>query len=364
MKHPVPLLLALLASPTLISGQQAPVIRLSDLHTEAGLYYKAYANDYQPLSPATSYSVGNQMGSAGPDRFWNFSEGPTDRILRFDYLSPTGIPEAADFPLATVVERKSVENAGEIEWLFFEAVPGVGRRVHGFHSEQFSPGSPSTPFSQPIVDFPDGIRYQDTWTTSFSTESEFPSLDPEWTVGFPMQVIWSSQFTADAWGVVQLPRLGLVDALRINEELTLDIAADLGDGYQHIVTEYVRNYYWLSPGRGLVAQIGSTQGSTMPPENFSLATAFVRMFETNKKPGSTGTAPQPVNDLRVTVSNERVLIQWQKAPNASRYRVEASAGDLGSAEWVPLVEETANDYFFDPVGPTQQARFYRVVSLP
>jgi hypothetical protein len=63
------------------------------------------------------------------------------------------------------------------------------------------------------------------------------------------------------------------------------------------------------------------------------------------------------------VSNNNVLVQWQKAPNASRYRVEWTE-DLEQGEWAPLVEETANDYFFDPVGPAQKDRFYRVVSLP
>lgn len=366
MKHTIPLLLALCVATGLANGQEAPIIRLNDLHIEPGLYYRAHANAYNPLLPGTSHPVGNRMGTAGPDRFWDFSQGPTDRTLRFDYINAAGVPEAADFPQATIVERKVVEGTSDIEWLMFEPVPGIGRKIYGFYSDAFSPGMPSIPFSQPIVDFPDGIRYGDTWTTSFTTESMFPSLDPEWNLNFMILTTWDSKFTADAWGVVLLPNLGLVDALRINEELTVDISADLGfgDGYFHVETDYIRNYYWLSPGRGIVAQISSTQGTTMPPENFDRATAFVRMFETNKKPGSIGTEPQPVNNLRLTVSNDRVLIQWQKAPNASRYRVEYSAGGLGQDDWIPLIHETANDYFFDPSGPQHQTRFYRVVSLP
>lgn len=362
MKHPVPLLLALLTGPWLAGAQQAPVIRLNDLHTQTGLYYRAYANAYQPLL-GPSYAVGNVMGSAGPDGFWDFSQGPTERTLRFDYIGPSGVPEAADFPLATLLERKTVEGTGEVEWLMLEPVAGLGRKVHGLYSESFSPSLPSIPFSQPIVDFPDGIRYQDTWITSMITESMFPSLDPEWSLDFRMQTTWNSTFTADAWGRMLLPNLGLLNVLRINEELTVDIAADLGDGYQHIETDYVRNYYWLSPGRGIVAELHSTQGSSMPPENFAQATAFVRMFETNKKAGSVDDSPQPVNNLRLTVSNNNVLVQWQKAPNASRYRVEWT-DNLEQGEWIPLVEETANDYFFDPAGPAQKDRFYRVVSLP
>jgi hypothetical protein len=363
MKHTIPLLLVLFASPWFASAQQAPIIRLSDLHTQPGLYYRAYANAYEPIF-GTPYPVNSRMGSAGPDRFWDFSQGPTDRTLRFDYLGPAGIPEAADFPQATIVERKTVEESGVVEWLMIEPAPGLGRRVHGFYSDQFSPGMPSIPFSQPIVDFPDGIRYQDTWTTSMITESLFPSLDPEVPTDFPMQTTWNSTFVADAWGRVLLPNLGLLDVLRINEELTVDVAANWdGSGYQHLVTEYVRNYYWLSPGRGIVAELHSTQHGTTPPADFAQATAFVRMFETNKKPGAIDDGPQPAGNVRLVVSNNHVLVQWQKAANASRYRVEWT-DDLLNGEWTPLVEETANDYFFDPVGPTNKDRFYRVVSLP
>jgi hypothetical protein len=160
-----------------------------------------------------------------------------------------------------------------------------------------------------------------------------------------------------------LPGLGLVDVLRANEEQVVDIAADLGEGWQHIETDYVRSYYWLSPGRGIVAQMASLQASAPPPANFDRAAAFVRMYETNKEPGSGNTDPQPVTNLRVTVSNGRVLVQWTKAANATRYRVEYSTMGWGSEEWQVLGTETTSDFLFDPDGISSGGRFYRVVSL-
>jgi hypothetical protein len=359
------LILGMLTAVAPLAQSQAPVIRAGDMFNEVGLYYRAYVNHYSSLLNTGSYPVGNLMKSPGPDQFWDFLQGPTERILRFDYLDPTGIPEAADFPLAKIAERKMVEGVGEVEWTFFEQVPGVGRQVYGFHSEQFSPGMPSVPFSQPIIDFPDTISYQTTWQTSFTTVSSFPSLDPELVEDFLLQTTWNSTFTADAWGVVLMPTLGLLDALRINEEQVLSVAADFGDGWQPIQTDSIRSYYWLSPGRGIIAQITSIPGEAgvMPSLNFSSAAAFVRMFDTNKDGTSGSTDPQPVSNLRVTVSNERVLIQWSKAANATSYQVEYNSGGMHSDGW-QVLGNTNGDFLFDPEGFGQSVRFYRVVSLP
>jgi hypothetical protein len=359
------LLFGLLAAMGPMAQGQAPVIRSADMFNEAGLYYRAYANHYSSLLNTGSYPVGNVMKAPGPDQFWDFSQGPTERVLRFDYLDPTGLSEAADFQLARIAEAKTVEGVGELEWIFFEQVPGVGRKVYGFYSEQFSPGMPSITFSQPIIDFPDTISYQATWQTSFTTVSSFPSLDPELVEDFLLQTTWNSTFTADAWGVVLMPNLGLLDALRINEEQVLSVAADFGDGWQPIQTDSIRSYYWLSPGRGIIAQITSIPGEAgvMPSLNFSSAAAFVRMFETNKQGGSGGTDPQPVTDLRVTVSNGRVLVQWSKAANAARYRLEYSSNGMTAESWQEL-GSTSENFLFDNAGFGQALRFYRVVSLP
>src|SRR5262245_19469970 len=59
-------------------------ITLSDLFTKTNLYYRAYANRYDPsdVSGGTAYAVpAGLIGDAGPDQFWDFSTGPTNVVL-------------------------------------------------------------------------------------------------------------------------------------------------------------------------------------------------------------------------------------------------------------------------------------------
>jgi hypothetical protein len=86
------------------------------------------------------------------------------------------------------------------------------------------------------------------------------------------------------------------------------------------------------------------------------------MFETNKQGGSGSTDPQPVANLRVTVSNGRLLIRWSKAANATSYEVQYASGGMDTGGWQTL-GNTTGDFLFDDGGFGQSARFYRVVSL-
>src|SRR5262245_38177907 len=85
-------------------------ITLADLFTKTNLYYRAYANRYDPsdVSGGTAYAVpAGLIGDAGPDQFWDFSTGPTNVVLRFDYLSADAVPEASNFPVAAkLVEQE------------------------------------------------------------------------------------------------------------------------------------------------------------------------------------------------------------------------------------------------------------------
>jgi len=311
------------------------------------------------------------MGSAGADRFWDFSSGPTDQIQRYDYLDPAEVPEAADFPGTAMVERKTIEGVAGAEWLMFEQVPGIGRKVLGVVTEVMLLGRQPLLFSPAPIDFPDTINYLDTWNNDFMYEAaEVLGADPEdpdLSMTFRIRQHYSQKFTVDAWGVMLLPGLGLLDVLRVNSEQTItsEYYDDfISQGWEPVGTDFARVYYWISPGHGIVAQLQSAPYGSTPPDNFDRALGFVRMFETNKEPSTGAADPQPVSGLRLTLSNNRLLIQWQKAPNTSRYRVEYSAGGYGSADWQPLASETQNDYLFDPTGPGGEVRLYRVVSLP
>jgi hypothetical protein len=365
------LMFGLVAAVAPLAQGQAPVIRAQDMFTEPGLYYRAYAHDPgSDLLSARYFTVSNQIGTAGTNKFWDFSTGPVDQIQRYDYLSASTVPEAVDFPLAQVVERKTVEGGGDTDWLMFEQVPGVGRRVYGAVSEVTLLGLQPLIFAPAPIDFPDTISYGDAWNNDFAWQViEVIGTDPEDpTIGFSFGIrqTYTVAFTVDAWGIVRLPNLGLLPALRVNGEQTIvsDYYDEDNSSWVNLVNDYSRVYYWLSPDHGIVAQLQSANYTTTAPASFDRALGFVRMFETNKEPGSTSTDPQQVEGLKVDVSNGLVLIEWQKAANTSRYRVEYSSNGFEAEDWQPLGAETQDSYMFDPAGLSGQARFYRVVSLP
>jgi len=337
----------------------------ADMFNEAGTYYLAYANHFDPNDPSTSFPSSHLMGVAGGPQLWDFSTGPTNDLSRYDYVLPAGLDGADAFPLATIAERKATTFEGQTKTnaLFFQQVPGVGRKVYGFYDSDFSSQTPTNVFQPPIVDFPDEIRYQDTWTTSFTlfTTIDVPLVD----ASVPAQLNYSSVFTVDAFGTIDLPKLGFGSALRVNEAQTIAIAVDLeGTGdYQNVETDYTRNYYWLRPSHGIVAQLNSVQSTAPPPDDFDQATAFSRMYETNHKVVQGGTGPNAVTDLSVTYSqdNGQVLLKWSAPASTRKFRVEYSTDLSNPASWVPLA--TLDNQYYQLDTTSGEKRFYRVVSL-
>lgn len=365
-----PILTALLLT-SAAALAEAPTIRSVDMFYKTGEYYRAYGNHYDPLDATTRFNVPTGLiKPPGENLLWDFSSGPTTVVHRFDYIDPTGSWEALDFPLATVAEKKTIEGTGEVAWLFFDPAPGVGRVVYGFYDELFAPYTPSSIFEPSIVDFPETIRYNQTWATDMTVYSTIAYSDPEASAVFPVKLDFHSTFKADAWGTALLPGIGVVDVLRINETQSVDISIDVAvdpeqeGSYTYFETDYLRNYYWLSPGHGIVAQLNSSQGSFTPDNEFATATAFLRMFETNKETDPVDNSVQPAPDLQVIISNGKVLVKWGDAANATRYRVEYSNNPIDPASWQPVGTETSDKLILDPAGPSQSARFYRVVSLP
>jgi len=346
-------------------------ISSADLFNKEGLYYRAYANNFNPLDTSTSFIVGNVVGSEGPDQFWDFSKGPKDRVFRFDYMATGGLGIAQDFPDAELVEQKTDESDGSIEWLFFSQEPGTGRRVYGFYAElPFI--TPLNRFVPPIVDFPDQIFYGLEWTTSTTYENELSLIDPDPEEGGAFNVLiqntHTSRFKVDAHGTILLPaEFGTFgEGLRINEEVTVEVAADFGEGqFEQLETDFVRNFYWVMPGYGIVAQLNSVQSSAPPPNNFARATAFVRMFETNKKPVTSGGNNEltPVKDLQILRNNRTILLTWSKSPGATQYRVEYTTTPTDPASWKSLGDATPDGNWRGETTTQGSARFYRVVSL-
>jgi hypothetical protein len=377
--------LALLSSGVaLAQSSNGPVtITKDDMFNQVGQYYRAYSNPYDLSSASTTNFVNptpyqvpsNLIGSAGPSQIWDFSTGPTNFVYRFDYLAATNpvVADPADYPQATLVEHQTDESTGNTQDLYFSEDPSQGRWVYGFSSDGTGFDYPANAFFAPINDFPATIAYLQTWKTSAvwtNSQSAF---------GIPvgLKIDSESTLTADAWGTIVLPsQLGTFGpGLRIKEVVTQlsyfdqNAFSDTGAAPSWVLeeTDNSINYYWLMPGKGIVASLASTAGANgaVPPDNFSTATQFWRMFETNHKPASTtggGCAtPDPVSDLSIQVSNGQALLKWSKANCATQYRLDYSSNPVDPNSWQTLTTVTNQLLFLDSA--QNSVRFYRVVSI-
>ena len=341
-------------------------ITADDMFNQPGQFYRAYINQ-------TDAAVSGRIGKPGGPQAWDFTTGPTDKILRYDYLPAEESPFSDAFPEAKIVERKTDESNSSVAWLFLEQVPGRGRKVFGFFDPEFGLGSKAIAFNAPIVDFPETININDAWTTSLTFISEFgfgddSEVDPNdpfsggGIFSIPIRLTMSSTFKADAFGIVNQPGVGFGDALRINELQTISTDVDLsGDGqFENLQTDFVRTYYWLRPGLGIAAQITSVQQTTEPPEEFSTAIAFTRTFETNHAKGEDREVVDGVTGLKATFGENSVLLNWNNSPNITSYTVEHT-DNIGDPNSWQRLGETSSNFMIDSDINSSRTRYYRIV---
>ncbi len=346
----------------------------SDMFNQPGQYYRAYANG----TNNNSVVVSGMLGTAGGPQLWDFTSGPSDVVYRFDYLTATNAPHSADFVTAgaRVAEQKADEAGAILQaWMYFTQQPVNGRTVYGFYDPGFSAGigssDPQQVFSPALNDFPATIQYGSAWSSSTTFTNTITFGDPDDPLGgflsMDLLYAYSATATVDAYGVVNSPGIGFGDCLRVNELVTYDISYydDASGGFTHLETDYIRNYYWLRPGRGIVAQVTSQQSNSGPPDNnFLTATAVVRMFETNHPDsGGPGTGGG-IQGLKLTLGPSGALVQWTLLPSVTSYQVEFTA-DLATG-WQKLGNSTTANYVIDAAAgkPNTPVRFYRVVGQP
>jgi hypothetical protein len=360
-------------------GQAQTTITASDMFTQAGQYYRAYAN----AANNTSVNVSSLLGHAGGPQAWDFTTGPAEVTYRFDYVAAGTTPNGANFVAAgaQLAEQKTDEaDPGTPAWLYFAQDAARGRLTQGFYDPGFSlalgglgsllgDAFAENLFDPPLNDFPATIRFGDQWTGSTTYRNTISFGDPEDPEGslfsMDIQFAYSSVAMADAYGVVNSPGIGFGDCLRINELVTYDISIDDGSGLQHLETDYVRNYYWLRPGHGIVAQVTSQQSNSAPPDNnFTTAAAVVRMFETNHPEAGDPTTGGGIQGLKLTLGKSGALLQWTALASVKSYRVEYTTS-AGSG-WQALGNTTTANYLVDDAAnkPGTPLRFYRVVGLP
>jgi hypothetical protein len=330
-----------------------------DMFNQAGQYYRAYANANNSV-----VTVSGVLGIPGGPQAWDFSSGPQDVTYRFNYIPAAQGPGGADFVNAgaQIVEQRINEAATNSQsFLYFKQDAVLGRLDYGFYDPSFSAPQPESLFSPPLQDFPSSIYYGATW----SGVTIFYSILSDPTLGdFPERVTFSASDHVDAYGLVTLPNLGFMNCLRVHELVRYDVAVDLGfgGGYETLATQYVLNYYWLSPGHGIVVQMSSVSPSdgSQPPDNLSTgATAFVRMFALNHPTGGGGTTPT-IKGFKITLGPSSALLQWTLLSGVTSYRVDYATNLGGTPNWQPLGTTTSN-FMLDAGAPAAQRRFYRIV---
>ena len=382
-------------------------ITLDDMFIEPGEYYRAYSNEPPNiLGEPNSVVVAGLMGNAGGGNYWDFSQGPTDDVYRYDYLPRENNIVWFDYPEATVAERAYRESEpGDYSWLLYDPVPGLGRKLFGFWKLDSQYVNPSNRFTNPVVDFPDEINFGDSWTNDIEYRNSYPTdfggfgggggdlggLDDVLGdlgdalgglddilggggdstggggEGLPMIIRHVQSFEVDAYGFIELPDdLGIFECLRVNSLLEVTALVDIeGSGsFSPLGTQNTRVYYWLVPGKGIAAQMTSTASAGPIPDQFNEASLFQRMFETNKQPRDAGCAEaEPVTGLDIVYQSNLVRLKWEEAACAQNYRVQYSLGGLGSGDWQDLTNGSYTDTFFiDTQIKENRVKLYRVIS--
>ncbi len=352
---------ALLCGAAIMAGAAAAqgqiTITSADMFTQPGLYYMTYANSTNTGSVDVSAWV-TPAGSVA--QAWDFRTGPQDVTNRYDYLAATNTPHGADFvavgaKMAYQLTAEGTTNA--LQWYYFTEDPQKGDLEYGFYSPLIQ-DQPESVYTNALEGFPASMHLGDNWTGSSVFYTSYQ--------GTPIQITLSSTDTVDAFGYVTLPIIGALACLRVHEVQALDEAADLGDGYTDVGTEYFLNYYWFAPGHGMVVQINSQPyGGTPPDDMGGQALTLERMFATNHP--APGTNPPPtISGFNLMFVNSVAILQWSPLTGASSYTVEYTTNLAGTITWQSLGSTTPpGNVMADPAAatPGAPARFYRVVGI-
>jgi hypothetical protein len=108
--------------------------------------------------------------------------------------------------------------------------------------------------------------------------------------------------SVDAYCIVDLPQIGQVQALRVNQLATQqEIVGSLPSG----PATYFREYFWLAPGIGKAVHIISTSYSSPPSANFTSAYEVQRVFEATSV---TSTAASLISNLHLRLQNGLAIL--------------------------------------------------------
>lgn len=315
---------------------------VADLPKSIGIYYRAYLS--------TNVEVSSLLGERGGPFRWDFTQplGMDEVVLRADWVAPTDLENGTNFLEATYSERLTKESNGAQSWSFYSVAAGTGRTFYGSYDAVTNPEHPLRIFGPPTVDLPDPVRFGQTWTRSTAFED---ALDLGFAV-IPVSVHFTAQAEVDAYGILILPNIGEIPALRVNEVHTWEFEELLLN--LPLMTNYTRNCYWLVGGIGKAVDILSLPSQAIPPDKFATASIVLRGFEVR---------PWPVTNLRIRLQSQQAIFDWRQETNSSGYRIETRREFSANVPWHLLAEPTNNSWA-DPLLASKPQMFFRVFIRP
>lgn len=321
-----------------------PVFYSTNLPSTTGQYVRAYYSTNVNVAPLLALTNGGQ--------YWDFSQPQqaNETILRTDIVSPNDAGDGGSFPDATYAERDTMEPANQIAWRYY-SLTNAGRLYYGFDAPVDDPVTPLAIFLQPTVDVPASVQLGQTWNRTVDWYNVVMGV-------YVVSNYFADSSTVDAYGILVLPSIGSVPALRVHEVHSYESYEVIqGSNPEPVDVNTNQYYYWLVPGLGIAAQVYLLGNNVLYPQNLPYTNEVLRVFESSYFTNQM--VMTPVSGLHIGIQNNSALLNWNPMTNASEYWVK-SLGLLNNTNWQSLGLPITNTWS-DAVTVTQ--RFYRVFGI-
>jgi len=311
----------------------------SNVYSVVGEYSRSYFRSNFNLSPLIGHPGSN---------YWDFSQPQTanDTVSRMDVVPVSDGGHGTDFSGATFAWRYSGGAIQGTSWEYYSLNPTNGLVFYGTYYPVGFNAIPSvliiplTPLLPPVV------VYGDSW----KSEYEFDVQDP---LFGDIPALYEAVITVDAFGMLQLPGLKPIPALRISQSenyYEYDFFFDTWDLFQQDT-----NWLWLAPGIGFAAQATSFAPNEFSPPSQPYTNSFSRVFSSP--------VSSPLPKVSITLAHGFANLSWGMLSNITGYLVEEST-NVGADIWMPVAQTISNSWQAPLLGGGIRQKFYRVRGQP
>lgn len=350
-------LLTLLLACLSASGQV--VFTTNDLPSQPGeTNISYYSIDNNNVSSILALSTNGLTfpGTTNVVQDWSFSGNQqlNETLWTVSIIPAIDGNDASQFSGASYAEQDST-NSEAFSWQYY-----------GFTSSGTSPGrlyfgidepepdvTAYAVFHPPTTDIPSTVSIGQTWSRSLYWLSLY----------FGSEIVsnyFSASARVDAGGILNLPGIGQVQALRVHETHVFSADLEFDGIVEPIELNTNQYYYWLVPKLGVAAQVTEYGDNVYYPGYLSITNSVLRMYYANYFTNSPPPPPATnMSNLSIKLTGTNVNLTWTVFTNAISYEVQYNPG-LSATNWQTLVTVTTNSWN-GPIPSTN--RFYRVVGI-